>query len=213
MTTDRPQLNPRKVPQQRRSEATRHRILDSATRVFARYGYAGGTTNRIAEWAELSIGSLYQYYPNKDAILLELATRHLDAGTASDLRLRPKDPAPALIDVITGMVRSNVDNHRADPEFLRVLIEQAPRSRDLMSKVAEQEAARMAHLLDIMERSPEVTIDDKKTAARLVVSTIEMVVHHILAGPDTVDFARLETQLVEMLYRYLAGAPSHATPH
>jgi AcrR family transcriptional regulator len=213
MTGTKPQLNPRKEPRQRRSEETRRRILDAATRVFAHYGYAGGTTNRIAEWAELSIGSLYQYYPNKDAILLELATRHLDAGTATDLRFRPDGPAPALIDVITGMVRSNVDNHRADPEFLRVLMEQAPRSRELMAKVAELEAARMAHLLDIMKRSPEVTIDDKETAARLVVSTIELVVHHMLAGPDPVDFTRLETQLVEMLYRYLAGAPSNGHAH
>ncbi|MGB3486225.1 MAG: TetR/AcrR family transcriptional regulator [Mycobacterium sp.] len=213
MTGGKPQLDPRKQPRQRRSEETRCRILDAATQVFARYGYAGGTTNRIAEWAELSIGSLYQYYPNKDAILLELATRHLDAGAATVLRQRPRDPAPALIDVITAMVRSNIDNHRADPEFLRVLIEQAPRSRDLMSKVAEQESARMADLLDILERSPEVTIDDKETAAQLVVSTIEMVVHHTLAGPDTVDPARLETQLIEMLYRYLVGAPAGEASH
>ncbi|BBY65035.1 putative transcriptional regulator, TetR family protein [Mycolicibacterium helvum] len=210
MTGTKPQLNPRKQPRQRRSEETRRRILDAATHVFAQYGYAGGTTNRIAEWADLSVGSLYQYYPNKDAILLELATRHLDAGWATDLLLRPKDPAPALIDVITAMVQSNVDNHRSDPEFLRILMEQAPRSRELMAKVAELEAARMAHLLDVMKRSPEVTIDDKEMAARLVVSTIEMVVHHILAQPESVDIARLETQLVEMLYRYLAGAPSEA---
>lgn len=208
MTGVKPQLNPRKQPRQRRSELTRRRILDAATQVFAQFGYTGGTTNRIAEWAELSVGSLYQYYPNKDAILLELATQHLDAGTATDLGLRPKDVAPALIDVITGMVQSNVDNHRSDPEFLRVLMEEAPRSRELMAKVAELEAARMVHLLDIMERSPEVTIGDKETAARLVVSTIEMVVHHLLAAPGTVDIARLETQLIEMLYRYLAGTSS-----
>jgi len=208
MTSVKPQLNPRKQPRQRRSEETRRRILDAATHVFAQYGYAGGTTNRIAEWAELSVGSLYQYYPNKDAILLELATRHLDDGTEADLLLRPKDPAPALIAVITGMVRSNIDNHRSDPEFLRVLMEQAPRSRELMSKVAELEASRMSHLLEVMQRSPEVTIEDKETAARLVVSTIEMVVHHIIAAPGNVDIERLEAQLVEMLYRYLAGAPS-----
>lgn len=78
------QLDPRKQPRQRRSEETRHRILDAATHVFAEYGYAAGTTNRIAEYADVSVGSLYQYYPNKDAILLELATRHLDAGVELD---------------------------------------------------------------------------------------------------------------------------------
>ncbi|WAJ44346.1 TetR/AcrR family transcriptional regulator [Mycobacterium sp. Aquia_216] len=207
MTAGKRQLQARKQPRQRRSEEMRHRILDAATRVFAQYGYTAGTTNRIAESAGISIGSLYQYYPNKDAILLELATRHLDAGVATDLRLRTPNPSPSLHDVISAMVRSNIENHRADPELLRVLIEQAPRSDELMAKVAEVEGARMAHLRNIMKRSPEVTIDDEEVAARLVVSTIEMVVHHLLAAPDAIDLERLETQLVEMLYRYLTATP------
>ncbi|AKS31947.1 TetR/AcrR family transcriptional regulator [Mycolicibacterium goodii] len=210
MAGSKPELNPRKQPRQHRSEETRRRILDAATRVFAHYGYARGTTNRIAEWAELSIGSLYQYYPNKDAILLELATRHLDAGAAADLRLRPKGPSPSLIDVIRAMVRSNIENHQADPEFLRILVEQAPRSGELMAKVALHEAARMAHLREVIERSPEATVKDTEIAARLVVSSVDMVVHQLLAAPDAVEVARLESELVEMIYRYLTGRPSVA---
>ena len=205
MTGDRRQLQPRKRPRQRRSEDTRARILDAATGVFAEYGYAAGTTNRIAEWADMSIGSLYQYYPNKDAILLALATRHLEAGVATDLRLSTPNPPPSVRDVICTMVRSNMENHRADPEFLRILMQQAPRSDELMAKVAEVEGARIAHLRDIMKRSPDVTIDDDETAARLIVSTIELVTHHLLAAPDAIDPSRLETQLVDMLYRYATG--------
>jgi AcrR family transcriptional regulator len=208
MSGDKRQLQPRKQPRQRRSEETRRRILDAATQVFAKYGYAAGTTNRIAELADMSIGSLYQYYPNKDAILLELATQHLDAGVRTDLRLRTPNPTPTLHEILCTMVRSNIENHRADPELLRVMIEQAPRSDELTAKVAEVESARMARLRDIMKRTPEVTVDDEETAARLVVSTIEMVVHHLLAGPNAVDPARLETQLVEMLYRYLTSFAS-----
>lgn len=206
MTGGRRQLDPRKQPRQRRSEETRHRILDAATHVFAEYGYAAGTTNRIAERADVSVGSLYQYYPNKDAILLELATRHLDAGVELDDGLRAPDASPSLQDVVNAMVRNSIENHRADPEFLRVLMQQAPRSGDLMARVTEVKDRRTAHLRDIMASSTDITIEDHDTAARVVVSTIEMVVHHLLADPDPVDIERLEVQLIEMLSRYLTAA-------
>ncbi|SCG02877.1 transcriptional regulator, TetR family [Streptomyces sp. MnatMP-M27] len=77
MTPGRRGLQPRKQPRQARAELTKQRILTAAAHVFAEYGYAAGTTNRIAERARISIGSLYQYYPNKDAILAELLIRHL----------------------------------------------------------------------------------------------------------------------------------------
>jgi AcrR family transcriptional regulator len=67
-------LQPRKQPEQVRAELTRDRIVAAAAQVFAEHGYFAGTTNRIAEHAGVSIGSLYQCYPNKDSILIELMT-------------------------------------------------------------------------------------------------------------------------------------------
>ena len=63
-------LQARKFPQQSRSQETVEAIVGAATQVFERHGYAAGTTNRIAERAGVSIGPLYQYFPNKDAILV-----------------------------------------------------------------------------------------------------------------------------------------------
>ena len=74
-------LQPRRKPRQVRAELTRERILTAAAHVFAEHGYAAGTTNRIAERARISIGSLYQYFPNKDTILASLLVRHIDRGT------------------------------------------------------------------------------------------------------------------------------------
>src|ERR1051325_4120912 len=85
-------LEPRRRPRQVRAELTRERILDAAAHVFAEHGYAAGTTNRIAERARTSIGSLYQYFPNKDAILAELLVQHIDRGAwtgADELDLAP----------------------------------------------------------------------------------------------------------------------------
>jgi len=66
---------PRRQPKQHHAKETRQRVLDAAAQVFAERGYSAGTTNRMAEHAELSIGSLYQYFPNKDAILRRQSAR------------------------------------------------------------------------------------------------------------------------------------------
>lgn len=55
---------PRKQPRQQRSRATWEAILDGAAQVFGQLGYAGTTTNKVAERAGVSIGSLYQYFPS-----------------------------------------------------------------------------------------------------------------------------------------------------
>ena len=66
----------RNIPRQSRSQQTVDLILDAAGDLFASVGYEAATTNAIAEKAGISIGSLYRYYPDKDAILKELAERY-----------------------------------------------------------------------------------------------------------------------------------------
>src|ERR1051325_10264716 len=116
-------LEPRRKPRQVRADLTRQRILTAAAHVFAEHGYAAGTTNRIAERARVSIGSLYQYYPNKDAILAELLVRHLDADQAATTLRRYEDLPEPLEGVVRAFVRAVIDNHLDDPQLLRVMIE------------------------------------------------------------------------------------------
>ncbi|MGW8724904.1 TetR/AcrR family transcriptional regulator [Streptomyces sp. NPDC055808] len=207
MTSDRRGLQPRKQPRQVRAELTRQRILDAAARVFAEHGYAAGTTNRIAERARVSIGSLYQYYPNKDAILVELLTRHLDAGMAALSRHQDEPPPKSIEGVMRRQVRSAIENHRDDPQLLRVMFEQGPRAPELLARVAQHELRHIAHTRRLLRGHPEVRVADLDVAARLVVSTVEMVVHRMMAGPGRIDIAHLEDELVTMLTRYLTGGP------
>lgn len=207
MTSGRGGLQPRKQPRQARAELTRQRILAAAAHVFAEYGYAAGTTNRIAERAQISIGSLYQYYPNKDAILVELLTRHLDAGMAATARQQDEGPPRPLEEVVRGYVRLSIENHLDDPQLLRVMIEQAPRSPELLAKTSRYQQARTAYVRELIENHPQSRVDDVHIAARLVVSTVELLVHQLVAAPDPLDPARLENELVAMLTRYLTGGP------
>ncbi|WP_236795154.1 TetR/AcrR family transcriptional regulator [Amycolatopsis sp. GM8] len=205
MTSETRRLQPRKQPRQVRAELTRQRILTAAAHVFAEHGYAAGTTNRIAERARISIGSLYQYYPNKDAILAELLTRHLDADKATDTLRRREDLPESLEDVIRLFVHTVIDNHLGDPELLRIFIEQAPRSDELLGRITRQEWAMIGQLRDLLDRHPDARVHDKDTAARLVVSTVELSVHQLIAAPGSIDVVRLENELVAMITGYLTA--------
>ena len=98
----RPEL--RREPRQIRSQRRVEKILDAAAQIFAESGFEAATTNAIAERAEVSIGSVYQFFPNKAALLIQLNLRCL-----SDLRVTLKDvfvpeleqlPRQAMIEVV-----------------------------------------------------------------------------------------------------------------
>ncbi|GAA0590599.1 TetR/AcrR family transcriptional regulator [Kutzneria viridogrisea] len=202
--TGRRALDPRKQPKQVRGELTRQRILAAAAQVFAEHGYAAGTTNRIAERARVSIGSLYQYYPNKDAILVELVSRHLDTGEA-ELRRHQAGELPDTIEgVLRVFVHVAVQNHLDAPQLLRVMIEETPNSPELVRKIGEYERERVAYVSALFERYPEVRVGNPQVAARIVVNTVELVVHKVIAGHEPVDLGQFEEELVAMLTRYLA---------
>ncbi|MFJ4651312.1 TetR/AcrR family transcriptional regulator [Nocardia sp. NPDC088792] len=204
--SDQRRLHPRKQPLQHRAELTRQRILAAAAHVFAEYGYAAGTTNRIAEQARISIGSLYQYYPNKDAILVELMLRHLDTGQAAVERLSTQPVPDSLEEILRMLVRIAIENHLDDPQLLRVMIEQMQPSVELREKIGAHQRERIAYIQHLLENHPEVGVADTYTAARLVVSTIELVVHHLIASREPVELPRFENELTAMLFGYLRAS-------
>jgi AcrR family transcriptional regulator len=197
-------LQPRRQPRQVRAELTRERILSAAAHVFAEHGYAAGTTNRIAERARISIGSLYQYFPNKDAILAKLLVRHIDRGVwtqADQLDLS----AGTLKATVRALVRDAIDNHDEDPYLLRIMIEEAPVSKELLDTVDRHGRTRVAQIRDLLARHPDVTVQDLDTAAELITFTVEMNTHKVMADPRAIPVETFENELVDMITRYLRG--------
>lgn len=201
-------LEPRKRAQQTRSRATRRRILDAAARVFERHGYAAGTTNRIAQAAGLSIGSVYQYYPNKDAILVELMRRHVSAGmSVIQSRL---DDAGGLPGSLEGKVRLFVDaaiaNHADDRQLHRVLFEEAPRPATLLAELHALEASTVTAVRQLLSADPSVGCDDLDLAAYLVVAGIESLTHRFIAGSSSAaSDDRFAEELTRLFVAYLQG--------
>ncbi|MET7801909.1 hypothetical protein [Streptomyces decoyicus] len=95
------------------------------------------------------------------------------------------DEAPdSLEEVIRRYVRRTIENHRDDPQLLRVMIEQAPRSPELLEKTSQYQQARTVYARGLIENHPEARVADMEVAARLLVSTVELVVHQLIAAPD-----------------------------
>lgn len=179
-------LRARKQPRQARSRETVEALLEAAAQVFERHGYAAGTTNRIAARAGVSIGSLYQYFPNKDALLLALVEHHVDEGAARFAPLLAGlagDPPPPLRDALRDLVETMVALHAERPALHRVLFEEAPRPpalRRRLDALADGAAAAIAAYLRV---APDVHAPDPELAARLVVQTVESITHTLAIHP------------------------------
>jgi AcrR family transcriptional regulator len=115
----------RKAPRQARSRATIEAILDAAAHILGERGWAATTTNAVAERAGASIGSLYQYFPNKLALVEAVRRRHFDEvlamlHAAADTR---SSRARRIATLADGMIAV----HLRFPAAHRVLLEEAPR--------------------------------------------------------------------------------------
>ena len=164
-----------------------------------------GTTNRIAEQAAISIGSLYQYFPNKDAILRALMDAHLDAG-ARLLSERLSEGLPeGLEDILRVFVRATIDNHRDNPRLHRVLFEEAPRAPAFLARLHELEQLSVDATVRLLEQHPDVRASDR-LRARIVVSTVDSLVHRLVTSQTPVDLQELEDEIVGLLTRYLSAS-------
>lgn len=206
-----PQLRPRKVPRQQRAVETRARILDAARAVISEHGYAHGTTNRIAEAAGLSVGSLYQYFPNKDAILVELVDAHIAAGTeavsASMARAGVAGEAgarPSLDALVRPVVDAMVRLHATDARLHRVLFEEAPRPPEQLARLRALERDLTDVVASLLTGHPEVHVTDARVAARLAIDAIESLVHRV-ATDDASGIAPevLADEITHMVLSYL----------
>ena len=196
---------PRKMPKQQRSKETVDVILAATARVLVKEGFDRASTNRIADAAGVSIGSLYQYFPSKEALVAALVERHIE--TMSE-RLQAEMVALAdapLAVAVRRMVTLMLDAHAIEPELHRVLNEQVPRVGRL-HRVHEVEARmqRLGRAYFESRRSELRAGLDLDTAAFVVVQTIEALTHgamiheEVAPPPDA-----LVGEITTLVLRYL----------
>jgi AcrR family transcriptional regulator len=205
MTARAEELIPRKQPKQFRSKVTVEAILDATARVVVKEGYDRTSTNRIARVAGVSIGSLYQYFPSKEALVMALLRRHCEQMLAllSESSEQLAD-APLEIAVRT-YVRGMLAAHAVEPELHQVLFTQA---LHLGLEVVEgvQCAAREIVRGALERRRREILPEDLDLAAFVLVSAVEAVTHAaVLKRPEHLSSPALEEELCALILRYLKG--------
>lgn len=206
-------LRPRKAPRQRRAVETRARILAAAAEVFAEHGYSAGTTNRIAERAGMSVGSLYQYFPNKDAILLELVEAHIAEGTAVFAPILERALAgETALDVLVGeVVHAMASLHVRERRLHQVLFEESPRPPSVLRDLHAVEDATV-ELVEQVLRAAERPPDAPHLAARIAVTTVESLVHRLVANARPLDLQAFEREVTRLVVGYLDPEALGVTP-
>ncbi|WP_205215224.1 TetR/AcrR family transcriptional regulator [Amycolatopsis albispora] len=167
-----------------RSQETYDAIVEAAAQLFERDGYTKATTNGIAERAGVSIGSLYQYFPNKDALLYAIGEQHVRHAVAELARLSEglRRDRPPLADCIHTLVTALAALHLAQPRMHRLLYDQAPRPVETAAQLREVQRSVAAevefHLrrLGLGEPAPDLT-------AILLVQGVEAQLHGALLDP------------------------------
>jgi AcrR family transcriptional regulator len=205
----RPRTAPRKRPRQQRSVATVDAILDATARVLCSTGYDRASTNRIALAAGVSVGSLYQYFPSKEALVAALVERHVAQMTTLVKAKLAEVALEPLHIAISTMIQAMFDAHAVDPGLHKVLIEQVPRVGRLEQVVGvEREVeALVAALLEA--RRSEVRPARIEAVAFVLCNVVEAVTHAaVLAELQPRAFRDVAEELTDMVLRYLPAAPS-----
>jgi AcrR family transcriptional regulator len=201
----RPLTRPRKEPRQERARVTVDAILSATAHILVKEGYDRASTNRIALAAGVSVGSLYQYFPSKEALVAALIERH-SAEMLSYLEDRASKPPPgaAVRDVVRDVVRAMVEAHRVDPKLHRVLMEQVPRVGALKRLTELDERALLLIRAYLESRRAEIRPKNLKLAAFLLASLVEAVTHGaVLMHPEYLVDLELVEETTDVICRYL----------
>ncbi len=209
MTARKRRLEARKAPVQRRSRATVEHILMAAAQVFERHGYAAGTTNRIAARAGVSVGTLYQYFPSKDAIAVALLEGHV-AATEERLRQWVEHMVgeqhglrPALRDYVEGMLAA----HSGRPRLQHILLEETPLPERVHAALLEMERQAARAVAEVLGSRLGVAHPQLERAGYVVVQTVESLTHRFAAHPEmqAMPTDAFVEEVVAMLEAYLAS--------
>jgi AcrR family transcriptional regulator len=203
----RPLTKPRKLAAQGRSRATVDALIEATARILVREGFDKASTNRIAEQAGVSVGSLYQYFPSKEALVAAVIDRH-HQQTAQVVRGALAEVAALPIEkAVRKLVALGIEAHRVDPKLHRVLAEQIPRTGKLENVEALKREGYGMFRAYLERHRDEFRAVDLDLAAFVCVTSIEALTHTaVLHRPELLSGEGIETLVDEgtrLVVRYL----------
>jgi AcrR family transcriptional regulator len=168
-TSDQGELRrPRKRPVQARSEATVSALFEASIQVLLAAGYRKLTTTRVAERAGVSVGTLYQYFPNREALIICVIEQYLEEIVSSIEQTCQELNGQPLEELATGLVDAFIAVKYRRVELSRALREPlADVGGAQLVKAAAQRAA--GALADSVQNCPDASFRDKQLPALLIV--------------------------------------------
>ena len=196
-------ISSRKDPKQARSNELVAAVLDAAVQVLKAEGAQRFTTARVAERAGVSVGSLYQYFPNKASILFRLQsdewrqTSDLLRGILQDTTLPP-------LDRVTALVHAFIRSECEEAEIRMALNDAAPLYRDAPEAAEVRAASKRIYHAFMRELLPDIDDETRSLAADLIKTTLGEVGSHFSETPRTdAEIDRYADALADMLCAYL----------
>jgi AcrR family transcriptional regulator len=197
--------SPRKQPHQQRAQDTVEALLEATARVLCEHGYDRASTNRIAQQAGVSIGSLYQYFPSKEALVAALIDRQAEREFEV-ARAKMVEVAGAPLRVaVRELCEASLAAHSVNPKLHKVLFEQVPRLGRLRKLLDLQNRAEQLLCAYLEARREEIRPKNLELAVFILVQAVEATTHcAALERPDLLRDRRLLDELCELVVRYLA---------
>jgi AcrR family transcriptional regulator len=204
----RAQFVARKEPRQARAQATVNAILEATVQVLDREGLEAATTTRVAEVAGVSVGSLYQYFSHRDAILNALQDREFERALGmlgdvlanANLAKNPRETVSAAVQGLASLYRASPGLHRVLAiEGLRVA--KADRVHDFDARVLSI----VRHFLAATDAP--IRRDNVDAAAFITIQSVRAtMLAHLLERPPGIDESALLDELVDLVLRYLVDS-------
>jgi AcrR family transcriptional regulator len=210
-----PVISPRKQPRQARSTQLVAAVLEAAVRVLVRDGAHRFTTARVAERAGISVGSLYQYFPNKEAILFRLQAQEW-RQTVDQLERILGDPAVPPVERLQEAVRTFFISECEEAAFRSALEEAAPLYREAPESRAHAEEGRELLERFMKEALPRASTRERTFAADLIGTVMSSVGKSVSSeNRSRAEVEALALAVGEMFSAYLkkrAASAFHRTP-
>jgi AcrR family transcriptional regulator len=200
-------FSPRKVPVQARSRMTVAAILEATAQVLVASGYQRTTTDAVSERAGVSIGTLYQYFPNKESLVAALIQDHVSVILNTVEAAMTANSAAPISTALKAIIHASVEAHRINPALHKVVFEQVPRDQ-ILGDILDA-SGRLQKLIDdfLRRKIPKLTPKRARIIALVLETSIEALTHKaVLEAPDWLRSGEIEQEAVTLLEPYLTTA-------
>ncbi|EPH35798.1 MULTISPECIES: TetR/AcrR family transcriptional regulator [Acinetobacter] len=195
-------FKPRKMPRQGRSKVTVDAILQSAAEILKEMDYAKFNTNLVAERAGISIGSLYQYFPNKDALIVALHKKHTQHIHDLLRTVIDHQNAQTLKQRIESLVDAVIAAHSFEPELHQLLEKKLPFFD--INRVEDETGIRDEIYRLVELHQDEIVEKNKSLMVWMILQLLESLIHAaVLEPPVNIAPLALRNAIIQSIYNYL----------